>query len=79
MSYMKRTGYLIFAALLGAGDWYYLGMKTKNGPHGLIKVIGFDADQERKLKRSRLAECFHHIEILSSKEEEDYRALLNNW
>ena len=33
-------------------------------------------DQERKLKRSRLAECFHHIEILSSKEEEDYRALL---
>lgn len=33
-------------------------------------------DQERKLKRSGLAKCFHHIEILSSKEKEDYRDLL---
>jgi len=33
-------------------------------------------DQERKLKRSGLTKYFHHIEILSSKEKEDYRNLL---
>jgi putative hydrolase of the HAD superfamily len=33
-------------------------------------------DQERKLKRSGLTKCFHHIEILSSKEKEDYLDLL---
>ncbi len=34
-------------------------------------------DQERKLERSGLAPCFHHIEIMSNKNETDYLRLLN--
>ncbi|HAG15229.1 MAG TPA: HAD family hydrolase [Bacteroidales bacterium] len=34
-------------------------------------------DQERKLERSGLASCFHHIEIMSNKNETDYLRLLN--
>ncbi len=33
-------------------------------------------DQERKLRKSGLASCFHHIEIMSDKQEENYRKLL---
>lgn len=32
-------------------------------------------DQERKLKNSSLSSCFHHIEIMSNKKEEDYKKL----
>lgn len=34
-------------------------------------------DQERKLAKSDLAHYFHHIEVLSEKNEENYSALLN--
>jgi len=34
-------------------------------------------DQERKLKKSGLAQCFHHIEIMSNKNESDYQKLLD--
>ncbi|MDA3904586.1 MAG: HAD family hydrolase [Bacteroidales bacterium] len=33
-------------------------------------------DQERKLKNSSLSKCFHHIEIMSNKNQEDYQKLL---
>lgn len=33
-------------------------------------------DQERKLERSGIAHYFHHIEIMSDKEESDYRELI---
>ncbi len=33
-------------------------------------------DQERKLRKSGLDSCFHHIEIMSDKKEENYRKLL---
>jgi putative hydrolase of the HAD superfamily len=35
-------------------------------------------DQERKLRKSGLHNCFHHIEILSDKKENNYRKLLGN-
>ncbi|VAW27830.1 Hydrolase, haloacid delahogenase-like family [hydrothermal vent metagenome] len=34
-------------------------------------------DQERKLRKSGLDSCFHHIEIMSDKKEENYYKLLN--
>lgn len=34
-------------------------------------------DQERKLRKSGLDNCFHHIEIISDKKEENYYKLLN--
>jgi len=33
-------------------------------------------DQERKLKKSGLDRCFHHIEVMSDKKEENYLKLL---
>lgn len=35
-------------------------------------------DQERKLRKSGLNNCFHHIEILSDKKEENYQKLFQN-
>lgn len=35
-------------------------------------------DQERKLRKSGLHDCFHHIEILSDKKEGNYQNLLQN-
>lgn len=35
-------------------------------------------DQERKLRKSGLAEYFHHIEIMSEKKEPDYTKLTNH-
>lgn len=35
-------------------------------------------DQERKLKKSGLEHYFHHIEIMSGKEEADYRKLIKH-
>lgn len=34
-------------------------------------------DQQRKLKRSKLEEYFHHVEIMSDKTEDDYMKLLS--
>jgi putative hydrolase of the HAD superfamily len=35
-------------------------------------------DQERKLKKSGLAELFHHIEIMSEKKESDFQKLIRH-
>ncbi|MBL7729727.1 MAG: HAD family hydrolase, partial [Chitinophagaceae bacterium] len=35
-------------------------------------------DQERKLKKSGLEHYFHHIEIMSDKQEADYQALVRH-
>jgi putative hydrolase of the HAD superfamily len=35
-------------------------------------------DQERKLKKSKLAEYFHHIEIMSEKKEADFEKLIHH-
>jgi len=35
-------------------------------------------DQERKLKKSGLADFFHHIEIMSEKKEADYKKLIQH-
>ena len=35
-------------------------------------------DQERKLKKSKLAEYFHHIEIMSEKKEADFEKLIRH-
>ena len=35
-------------------------------------------DQERKLKKSGLTDYFHHIEVLSDKQEVNYSQLLNH-
>lgn len=49
------------------------------GRYKLILVTKGDLlDQERKLKRSSLSECFHHIEIMSDKTIESYRELLHH-
>ncbi len=45
----------------------------------LIMVTKGDLlDQERKLRRSGLESCFHHIEIMSDKKPDDYQKLLNH-
>ena len=41
-------------------------------------VSGDLLDQERKLKKSGLADYFHHIEIMSEKKEPDYKKLINH-
>ena len=47
-----------------------------------IKIIlvtkGDLIDQERKLKKSKLEKYFHHIEIMSDKNESDYLSLLSH-
>ncbi len=50
--------------------------------HGRYKLIvatkGDLLDQERKLQRSSLSRFFHHIEIMSDKQDENYQALLQH-
>lgn len=48
------------------GKKYKLIVATKGDLH----------DQERKLAASGIESCFHHIEIMSNKKEENYRKLL---
>lgn len=49
-----------------------------NGKYRLIVATKGDLlDQERKLKKSGLLPYFHHIEIMSDKQEADYQKLLN--
>lgn len=43
----------------------------------IVVTKGDLTDQERKLQRSGLEPCFAHIEILSEKTGDDYRALLD--
>ncbi len=46
--------------------------------HLIIVTKGDLLDQERKLKKSGLMPYFHHIEIMSDKQEADYQKLLKN-
>jgi len=47
--------------------------------HRLIVATKGDLlDQERKMKRSSIASCFHHIEVMSDKKEENYIQLLHH-
>ncbi|MCF7832307.1 MAG: HAD family hydrolase [Candidatus Marinimicrobia bacterium] len=44
----------------------------------ILATKGDLLDQERKLKKSRLEPYFHHIEIMSDKQTDDYRKLLQH-
>lgn len=44
----------------------------------VVATKGDLLDQQRKLKKSNLEQCFHHIEVMTDKKEEDYRSLLNH-
>jgi len=44
----------------------------------ILATKGDLLDQERKLKKSRLEKYFHHIEIMSDKQKNDYRKLFHH-
>lgn len=44
----------------------------------VVATKGDLLDQERKLKKSQLEHYFHHIEIMSDKQESDYRKLIRH-
>ena len=44
----------------------------------IVATKGDLLDQEGKMKRSGIASCFHHIEVMSDKQEEHYVQLLNH-
>lgn len=44
----------------------------------ILATKGDLLDQERKLRKSGLDSCFHHIEVMSDKKEENYRRLLKH-
>jgi len=44
----------------------------------ILATKGDLLDQERKLQKSRLESCFHHIEIMSDKQESNYQKLLSH-
>lgn len=44
----------------------------------VVATKGDLLDQQRKLKKSNLAQYFHHIEVMTDKKEEDYLSLLNH-
>lgn len=52
-------------------------LKALSGKYKLVVATKGDLlDQERKLKKSGLDHYFHHIEIMSDKQEKDYKKLL---
>lgn len=54
-------------------------MKVLNGRYRLVVVTKGDLlDQERKLHASGLEHYFHHIEIMSDKQQKDYSKLFKN-
>lgn len=54
-------------------------LKTLKGKYRLVVATKGDLlDQERKLKKSGLEHYFHHIEIMSDKQEADYRKLIRH-
>ncbi|WMI67481.1 HAD family hydrolase [Mangrovimonas sp. YM274] len=54
-------------------------LKILSQDYRLILVTKGDLlDQERKLQKSGLSNYFHHIEVVSEKEERDYSKLLNH-
>jgi putative hydrolase of the HAD superfamily len=44
----------------------------------IVATKGDLLDQERKMKRSSIASCFHHIEVMSDKQEQHYVQLLHH-
>lgn len=44
----------------------------------VVATKGDLLDQQRKLKKSNLEQCFHHIEVMSDKKTEDYQSLLKH-
>jgi putative hydrolase of the HAD superfamily len=44
----------------------------------IVATKGDLLDQEGKMKRSGIASCFHHIEVMSDKQEAHYVQLLNH-
>ena len=54
-------------------------LKALKGKYRLVVATKGDLlDQERKLKKSGLEHYFHHIEIMSDKQEADYRKLIKH-
>jgi putative hydrolase of the HAD superfamily len=54
-------------------------LSTLKGDYRLVVATKGDLlDQERKLQKSGLASYFHHIEIMSDKQEKDYLKLLKH-
>lgn len=54
-------------------------LKALFGKYRLVVATKGDLlDQERKLKKSGLEHYFHHIEIMSDKQENDYKKLLKH-
>ncbi len=54
-------------------------LKTLKGKYRLVVATKGDLlDQERKLKKSGLEHYFHHIEIMSDKQEQDYLKLIKH-
>jgi putative hydrolase of the HAD superfamily len=54
-------------------------LKELSNDYKLILVTKGDLlDQERKLEKSGLIKYFHHIEVLSDKQEDNYSKLLNH-
>lgn len=44
----------------------------------IVATKGDLLDQERKLKKSKLEKYFHHVEVMSNKEVDDYQKLLSH-
>lgn len=54
-------------------------LKAVKGKYRLVVATKGDLlDQERKLKKSGLEHYFHHIEIMSDKQEADYKSLIHH-
>ena len=54
-------------------------LKVLQGKYRLVMATKGDLlDQERKLNKSGLAKYFHHIEIVSEKQEPEYRKLVKH-
>lgn len=54
-------------------------LKNLNGDYRLVMATKGDLlDQERKLIKSGLEKYFHHIEVMSDKQVNDYQKLLNH-
>ena len=54
-------------------------LKTLNGKYRLVMATKGDLlDQERKLEKSGLSKYFHHTEIVSEKNESEYRRIIKH-
>ena len=54
-------------------------LQSLSGKYKLVVATKGDLlDQERKLKKSGIEHYFHHIEIMSDKQEADYKKLIKH-